>query len=650
MGANLLLSRCTSPDDLDAHPRKDHALTALSTVDQRGIIHRLIVIGIPHDAIQPLVELAAKWVICSGEEWTVKKFKSLKVDFLRLNAGLEPVSRIRKNSKGEPYGVIGRLFRWSTSPVKMNRVLQALQIYTFFTSGTLTKSQREKFERAVNCDTPVLTGPDFKTALQNAVLKHIGTRSLRFLEDLNSRLITFRGNPNKRAPVITGSSISQDSSYNRELEYLFSPKGINSIFNFSDIYSRVLEGIKYPRIEAQIEYPLWAKEYVSKPLYGGKVHFLQEPGMKLRSIASPYRIHQIALNPLGKTLYSIVKSLPWDCTFDQSRAIPVVQGALAEGKTVHSVDLSSATDYFPLEIQSIVLRTIFGSLRDIDLFEYLSRSVWESSIGPIVWRRGQPLGLYPSFATFTLTHGLLLAMLNGNEHKDKFFVVGDDVVILDNILFNSYTNMLSMLGCPWSEDKTLSANKLAEFAGKIITCGEVYPQYKWREMSDDNFLDLCRHLGPRSRSLLSRDQKKVFDVVKHCLPPIGLNFSYPGSSYHDMMVLTDEILASKDEVVVGSLVSLLPLIIKNLIDDGVASPMFKYRDERYIERLASTFDEKVRKAFHLSPFEEMVKNNISFAGNIDDLPETSRDSRLPLKETTPSRVSTLDRLKRILRL
>lgn len=626
-------------------------------LDQGGVIHRLTVIGIPHDVIKPYSDLIAKWVRCSGVEWTVKRLKSLKVDFIRIRAGLDPTSRIRKNSLGEIYGPIGRLFRWGLKNRKQfYRTVQALMSYSNFVSNSLTKSQREKFESAVNCSTPLTLGPTFYTTLVKVVQKFVGQREVRFREDLNSRLITFRGSPNKKAPVVKGRSVIQNQHLDAEAEYLLSDSGTRLYMYFKDLYGPCLDGLA--GLTKALDRRLFdVRGDVLHPENHliGSVHFLQEPGLKLRSIASPFRINQIVMNPLGKSCYSIVRSLPWDCTFDQSRAVPHIQAALADGKTVHSVDLSSATDYFPLELQSFVLRSIFGSSsRDVKLFEFLSRGYWNSSIGPVSWKRGQPLGLYPSFAVFTLTHGLLLALLSNNQHDDQFFVVGDDVVILNDDLYHRYIALLKLLGCPWSSDKSLSSNRLSEFAGKIITDTDVIDQYKWRKMSDDNFLDLCRNLGPRSRSLLTRNQKMVFDVVKHLLPPIGLNFSKDGSDYHSMMVETESVLSVRQEVVLGSLVGLTPLIYSNLATDGVVNDLSKYTMDAYrqpygISSIISTFDEKVRAAFHGLPFEKMVEENTAFAVLVNDLPGANRDDpRLPLEFVEPSRLTTLQKIQRLL--
>jgi hypothetical protein len=295
----------------------------------------------------------------------------------------------------------------------------------------------------------------------------------------------------------------------------------------------------------------------------GSIGLIQEPGLKLRAVANPNRIYQLALEPLGDVLFTLLRVLPWDCTHEQEKAMPHVQQALSLGRVVHCVDLTDATGFFPLALQSVVLRELVkDDDRDfVGLFEYLSRAKWRMRVGGsntlISWKQGQPLGLYPSFASFALTHGLLLLYLNGGVHNNAFFVLGDDVVILDDRLFIRYVSALKDLGCPTSQAKSMNSRTVAEFAGKIITSKRVFPQPKWREMSDNNFLDVVKLLGGRALRLCRPMQRRVALAMWE-VPDIcgGLGFNPRGkplaSRYYDWLKLvgerdTGEYLMSLDE-------------------------------------------------------------------------------------------------------
>jgi hypothetical protein len=611
---------------------------------QGSLEYRLLTIGIPQPLIKPVIAEWVKWEQCSGVEWTIKRLKGLKVDLIRSHSGLPMLTWVRKNRRGQIWGPHGGLFRWANkNEVNFSRAVQALMAYTFYIFSRSTEEQEKKFIAAVTSTAPTNLTPSFLEAFSKTVKASVHCCSVGQVEPL----ITFRGSPSKKSPRLFGRpSVHQDSSVLSEVEF-FSTSGLGLLAKYPEFYLEQLKGLSVH------SYYSWlvsnhrnnCDRFGSPPsedFLGGEVHFLQEPGGKLRSVASPFRIHQRALAPLGNSLYRLVASLPWDCTFDQHRAHPFIQRHLSEGKRVHSVDLSSATDYFPLELQLTALRAIFGNQeRSIDLFEEVSRSVWKSPVGDVKWTRGQPLGLYPSFAAFTLTHGLLLLHLAGS-FKNQFFVVGDDVIILSDKLYDDYIAMLDRMACPWSCDKSISSSLLAEFAGKIVTPTRVIPQLKWRRLSDDNFLDIARLLGRRSRVLLTARQKRVFDALAHLCEPIGLNFSYPGSNLTKMVEDTIRFY-QPEEVVLGSLMGLRRRMqeILHSSDNIVGDPLI-------LEDIASTFDEKVKLALSRTVFNRWESSISIGLEGLETVPEAAGITSLPPKVVSPGRITTLERWERII--
>jgi hypothetical protein len=316
----------------------------------------------------------------------------------------------------------------------------------------------------------------------------------------------------RRGPTLVGSKPEPDSLIDSSMYLLDTIEGWIHYNKFCSYYEPVLVDV--------LPYDIMRKGMTSPTQYHGdfvigRIGLIQEPGYKLRAVANPGRVFQRVLEPLGDFLYSTVKHLPWDCTFDQSKAIPFLQSALAQGRTVSSVDLSGATDYFPLDLQEHVIRWLVKNDPIVDLFHELSTASWfMPGVGNISWKRGQPLGLYPSFASFALTHGLLLLGLCDCEYNHQFFVLGDDVVILDTHIADKYMQILKLLGCPYSDTKTIRSSSLCEFAGKIVTSTKVIPQLKWRNCSDDSFLDIARLLGPRSVKLMRNRQRKVISQIE----------------------------------------------------------------------------------------------------------------------------------------
>jgi len=335
-----------------------------------GVTLRLYAVGIPTHSINPFTGLILRWVTCSGEEWTVKRLKSLKQLLIHKRSGIQDAYPLARNRRGEYKGVVGYLLRWALkSDDNFSKVINAFMAYTHWTSVKLTKDQRNKFQTATNAAPPVIPEP-LKDLIQRSVKQVTRIRTVR---QKPIPLLLWRGSRDKRAPTLLGSR-NQDSFLLSELlltrqadTYLH----IKSLWE--PIYQWVFKGINIQQLWEELEDGAW----VGGDMAAGEVHFLQEPGYKLRSIASPYRLFQVASEPLKNDLKYLISQLEWDCTHDQGRAFSPIQEAIRQGKKVHSVDLSSATDYFPLDLQLIVLQTIYGTDSPyVKLFRDVSRGIF----------------------------------------------------------------------------------------------------------------------------------------------------------------------------------------------------------------------------------------------------------------------------------
>jgi hypothetical protein len=375
-------------------------------------------------------------------------------------------------------------------------------------------------------------------------------------------LVMFPLSPTRKAPGGANGSIPESESLIVSIREIKRPRNWAIVQETPELVGSTLEGlnIEFHRVNP--------KSPCENPKYDvvGNIGFIQEPGYKLRAVANPNRVFQAAVSPLSQVLFRILRTLPWDCTHSQPKATRFVQDALSKGITVFSVDLSSATDLFPLSLQMAMLREMFAgyvgqdnvdskaALQAVKLFENLSTAKWKLPSGmKIAWSKGQPLGLKPSFPLFALTHGLLLYALNRFRHDNKFFVLGDDVVITSPDLNSRYREALTKLGCVISDSKSLVSSTLAEFAGKIITQYSSLPQIKYRDMSDDNFVDIVRLLGKRSMILCKRKQRRVLKAIE-LVPekfgglgfnPLGVPLSEREFLYKEAHDLDEEILDKK---------------------------------------------------------------------------------------------------------
>lgn len=94
--------------------------------------------------------------------------------------------------------------------------------------------------------------------------------------------------------------------------------------------------------------------------YLGKLSFKEEAAGKLRVFALVDVITQSTLKQLHEVLFSILRNIPNDGTFDQEAAFSRAQTKASVSKCSFGYDLSSATDRLPLSLQTKILSFWFG--------------------------------------------------------------------------------------------------------------------------------------------------------------------------------------------------------------------------------------------------------------------------------------------------
>lgn len=623
-----------------------------------GMARRFVVYGLPPSAACMLEAEVVKWETNSGPVWTVDRLKSLKQDFIRLQANLDPLTYVRKNRKGDWYGVWGFLKHFASKSLKnFEIVINCLMVYSSYIPLKIDKEHVEKMKSSVGAE-PVSLPGNFLQDLALHSQSILGQIRLGGVQPL----VTYRGRSSVKSPIYRGTSVAQDSSLELEMAWFDNPYHQLFFNRHFKAYKPVVEGLTNQNLWKPLkglsgeayhlsEYsPFETVHSRLRPAFmpchaGSLVPLTKDGGLKVRWIASPFRLHQLALKPLGEALFGTIRQMPWDCTFNQTKSYECVQAHLKAGKTAYAVDLSAATDYFPLEVQTTILRSVMKEQDHymIELFEELSRSKWKLNLGKreyIRWTKGQPMGLYPSFASFALAHGVLLDMISSGV-PNRFFILGDDVIILHYPTYERYLQTLDLLGCPYSPHKTLTSSGLTEFAGKIITPERILSAFKWREVNDDNFIELMRTFGQRFESLLSRRERVVYQKVKRFLPPYGCNHSTGlGQPLEDVVTATEVFEASLPKARVGSVhTSFLHWLVTLLKPDQLNS-LFHRLKFQWFEEKTEAFDEKVLKAFKNTHFEHFPGDRGVFADILDSL---DRKITLPaVKKEWVDRTSLLE--------
>jgi hypothetical protein len=207
--------------------------------------------------------------------------------------------------------------------------------------------------------------------------------------------------------------------------------------------------------------------------YGASV----EPGYKVRGFASPFA----HIKALEEPLYRVLQRCELGSGFSARLYGPNdnrIQQWLQSGKEVSSIDLTAATDRYPLWAQLTLAEHLGIPLWARELMEALSRGRWLTrrtamSLGfpsEMCFQVGQPLGLRFSMPLFTLTQiAIVCGLFVELGREPDFRVLGDDIVIPDTQVASEYSVILEQLGVEVNVGKSYTSSHYAEFQGAMHT-------------------------------------------------------------------------------------------------------------------------------------------------------------------------------------
>lgn len=234
-----------------------------------------------------------------------------------------------------------------------------------------------------------------------------------------------------------------------------------------------------------------------------RLHALYEAAGKVRIIAIVDYWTQLVLKPLHEWMFSALRLLPQDATFDQ-------EGKLREFtkrgyEQVYCYDLKSATDLIPLALYKELFKPMLPSsildlwlellvglpflvpkenIRDLS-YEGLKNppaSILDElhEANEVRYTCGQPMGALSSWASMALVHHALVwlaAWKTGRLRKETsplprlitftdYLVLGDDIVIADKEVAECYSEILTNLGIKIGFAKSFTASPLTNFANQ----------------------------------------------------------------------------------------------------------------------------------------------------------------------------------------
>nr|DAG91281.1 MAG TPA: RNA-dependent RNA polymerase [Riboviria sp.] len=176
----------------------------------------------------------------------------------------------------------------------------------------------------------------------------------------------------------------------------------------------------------------------------------------------------------------VLNRIPQDCTNDQGKFINLVQ----DKDIYYSIDLSNATDRFPIELIGKLLASKFPSSyveawKRVMVGHPFTITI-DGEVKEISYSVGNPMGAYSSFNSFALTHHYLIYYICRKLRKSwktlPYALLGDDIVICDEEVAEMYMTILTDLGVEYSKAKTHKSKDFYEFAKRIFYQGvEVSP-------------------------------------------------------------------------------------------------------------------------------------------------------------------------------
>lgn len=194
-----------------------------------------------------------------------------------------------------------------------------------------------------------------------------------------------------------------------------------------------------------------------------RLSVIQDPELKARIVGIVDYVTQVVLQPLSQQLFDLLRSLPQDRTFTQDPHI-----APKSGQKYHSLDLSNATDRFPLDLQKQLLAEMLGEPFAHAWGVLMTfNSFLTPTGGTVSYAVGQPIGARSSWPMFTLTHHMVVqyaAFLSGVYPFKDYILLGDDIVITNDAVAEKYVELITGLGVGISESKSHTSFTTYEFA------------------------------------------------------------------------------------------------------------------------------------------------------------------------------------------
>jgi hypothetical protein len=235
----------------------------------------------------------------------------------------------------------------------------------------------------------------------------------------------------------------------------------------------------------------------------GKLGTKDEPAGKIRVFAMVDPLTQWLMRPIHKAIFSFIRRLPMDGTFDQLS--PIWRLLKLKTTGLFSFDLSSATDRLPIDLQEVLMSGILGAKMARHWRNLLVSRPYKFGKDDLIYGAGQPMGALSSWAMLAWTHHFLVqaAAWRCGFPRDKLFniyaLLGDDIVIGHGGVAKEYLHIMKEIDVPINLTKSIvSRHSIGlEFAKRIFYKGVDVSPIPFREFSESSqslttFIQLAR--------------------------------------------------------------------------------------------------------------------------------------------------------------
>lgn len=512
--------------------------------------------GIPKTQTHVILNTIEKWYDGSGMEWCNDRIKALRQWYETYLAGSPtPPDWFEHTKSNMPKGIWSWVFK-----LPPEKALGILSVNTCLFEKKISTRQRDKFLDGLS-EGPKVSRAAFReiysTLLPKACLGRFVPESFRkngIREPEAPTILDMNGT----CPVQYGQKSFRPESKLGPAEQVFEDTWMcvpQRTLDFIDDITG-LHPDRWPE-RANSWLPEWfygstrsrlTRKNSFDPTFGvGRIGVIQEPELKARIVANPNRVVQVTLDPLRDLFLDICNRLPSTCIYNQEEGVEWVRKRLSEDRTIDGFDLTSASDKLDLDLcldlidYCFDLRTDFSYTLYEDYFRDISRMSWyfPQEQRYVRWEQGDPLGTGPSIGILTLANACVAYMstvwsyreavetlqvsddvqkwtaIEGHQLYDSFRVLGDDVAML-HASDSHYVKLIEAMGGSINLSKTLSSNKVAEFAGRVILPDRaLMKRIPYRKPSDFSFMSYMSALGDSAKYFLTPQQRSVYDQFRY---------------------------------------------------------------------------------------------------------------------------------------